>query len=157
MKHSKHTVKLRKPKPTHQQARKPDKAESAKSWLPRWAVIALCLVLAGGCTLAFCEYFVFSKIPTELVGKWVVIEGPDQGGTVDFYRTGTMVAKVNQGGREGIIDATIRVEENKIYVTTRHQQTGQEGTRVLTIDTINERQLVVVDEHGKFVKMERAQ
>jgi uncharacterized protein (TIGR03066 family) len=131
-------------------------AASARSSAMRWAVLAIGLFLAAGATWAFFEYVVWATTPSELVGKWVVTEGPDQGGTVDFYRNGTMVAKVNHQGREGIIEARIRVEDKKLYVTTTHQQTGAVGTRVQTIKLLDDSRLVLEDERGMSVKMARA-
>jgi uncharacterized protein (TIGR03066 family) len=107
-------------------------------------------------TWAVLERVVWARVPSELVGKWVVTDGPDEGGTVDFYRNGTMVAKVNNGGFEGIIEAKICVEGKKIHVTTRHRQTGEEGTRVQTIKVLDATRLVLEDERGMSVNLERA-
>jgi uncharacterized protein (TIGR03066 family) len=148
----KHSAKNKK-----QPARPPSLPTPAPGASPRrWLVIGLGVLLTAGVTWAVFEYYVWATTPSELVGKWVVTEGPDKGGTVDFYRNGTMVAKVNQQGMEGIIEAKIRVEDNKIYVTTRHQQTGEVGTRVQTIKVLDENRLVLLDERGMSVKMERA-
>src|ERR1019366_768112 len=117
-------------------------AASARSSPLRWIVLGLGLFLAAGATWAFFEYVVWATTPSELVGKWVVTDGPDQGGTVDFYSNGTMVAKVNHQGRKGIIEARIRVEDKKLYVTTTHQQTGAVGTRVQTIKLLDDSRLV---------------
>src|ERR1700688_1552307 len=73
-------------------------------------IVAVCALLVGAGTWALFEFVIWNTTPAALVGKWVVMEGPDEGGTVDFHRNGTMVAKVNQGGFEGIINAVIRVE-----------------------------------------------
>jgi len=120
-------------------------------------LLALALVLAAGGTWAVLEFIVWNKVPAELVGKWVITEGPDEGGTIDFHRNGTMVGKVNLGGKEGIIKATIRVEERTIHVTTRHQQTGEEGTKVQLIKLLDEKHLVLQDEHGTLLRLERAE
>ncbi len=113
------------------------------------------LLVFGG-VWAFCEFVLWNKIPAELVGKWVVLRGPDEGGTIDFYRGGSMVAKVNQGGYEGTIGATIRVEENRIHVTTKNQKTGEVGTRVQTIKSLDRSRLVLQDERGVSIELERA-
>jgi uncharacterized protein (TIGR03066 family) len=131
-------------------------AKTAGGNARRWVFLGLALVLAAGATWAFFEYVVWATTPSELVGKWVVTEGPDEGGTVDFYRNGTMVAKVNNRGYEGIIEAKIRVEDKKIHVTTRHQKTGELGTRVQTIKVLDGTRLILEDERGKSVKLERA-
>jgi uncharacterized protein (TIGR03066 family) len=107
-------------------------------------------------TWTFFEWVVWARVPSELVGKWVVTEGPQEGATFDFHRNGTMVGRVNAGGREAIINAQVRVEDKKIYSTTKNPQTGQEDTRVLVIRTLTARELVVEDEQGQVLKMERA-
>ncbi len=96
-------------------------------------LLILCALAAAAGTWGFLEFVLWNKIPAELVGKWVVVEGPDEGGTVDFYRGGTMVAIVNNDGYQGIMKGTIRIEGKTIYVTSRHQQTGQTGTRAQKI------------------------
>ena len=153
MKHAMTTKKTSGKRPAaSQQAAVPDMRSSWK----RRALLGFCLLLAAGGTWAVLEFVVWNKLPAELVGKWVVMDGPDEGGTIDFYRNGSMVAKVNQGGFEGIIEARVRVEENKIHVTTRHQKTGEEATRVQTIKSLNGNRLVLQDQRGMSIKLERA-
>jgi uncharacterized protein (TIGR03066 family) len=114
------------------------------------------LAVAGG-TWAFFELVVWNQIPPELVGKWVVTEGDQEGATFDFYRSGSMVGRINAGGNEAIINARIRVEDKKIHSTTRNPQTGQDDTMVLTIRTLTSSSLEVEDNQGKLLKMERAE
>jgi hypothetical protein len=83
--------------------------------------------------------------------------GPQQGATFDFYRGGTMVGRVNAGGKEAIVDARVRVEDKIIYSTTKNPHTGEDDTTVLTIRTLSARELVVEDKQGQVMKMERAQ
>jgi hypothetical protein len=106
-------------------------------------------------TWAFFEFVVWNRLPADLVGKWVVAEGPLEGDHFDIFRSGTMIGKVNQGGFEGIITATIRLDGKRIYSTTRHPQTGQEKTTVQIIRTLTPTELVLEDEQGKLLKMER--
>src|SRR5205807_2192465 len=58
---------------------------------------------------------------------------------------GTMVGRVNQAGHLAIVNATVRIEDNNIYSTTRHPQTGEEKTTVQTIRTLTAKELVVED------------
>src|SRR4051812_36575707 len=74
------------------------------------------LLVAGG-TWALFEYVIWNTTPPELVGKWVVTQGPQEGATFDFNRNGTMVGRVNLNGQEGNVSARIRVDEDKIYAT----------------------------------------
>jgi uncharacterized protein (TIGR03066 family) len=117
--------------------------------------IGMLLTFAG--TWAILEFVVWNTLPRELVGKWVVTDGPQEGATFDFYRSGKMVGHINQGGRLAIVDAVVRVEDNKIYSTTRHSQSGEELTTVQTIRTLTSRDLVVEDQQGNRTRMERAE
>ena len=128
----------------------------------RWALLGLALVLATGGFWALMEFVVWNKVlwgemPGELVGKWVVTEGPDEGGTIDFYRDGTMRAVVNLQGKTGIVNARIRVEDKKIHATVTNQLTGEEGTRVQTIKVLSNERLVLEDERGNSIKLKRAE
>src|SRR5260370_41676081 len=73
-------------------ARSPASPSADPFPLRRWAILGFLLLLAGVGTWAVFEFFIWSQVPPELLGKWVVTEGPDEGGTIDFYRNGTMVA-----------------------------------------------------------------
>jgi uncharacterized protein (TIGR03066 family) len=121
----------------------------------------LLLVLVGlvaGVSAWFGYDLVFAaRVPAELVGKWVITEGPQEGATFDFYRNGTMIGKVNAGGNEAIVNARIHVEDNKIYSTTQNPNTGQDETMVLVIRTLTAKNLVVEDQQGKLLNMERAE
>jgi uncharacterized protein (TIGR03066 family) len=155
MKHNKHAVKHRKASPMPQQARKPEKASKAQLLLPRWAIIVLCLVLACGGTVAFCEYFVFAKIPTELVGKWVVQGGPQDGSTFDFSRNGTLEAHINAQGYDHPLNATIAVDDKQMRITTRNPHTNQDETRTCLIRELTADSLIVEFEQNETFKMVR--
>jgi uncharacterized protein (TIGR03066 family) len=121
-----------------------------------YLIVGLGVLLAFAGTWAFFELVVWNTVPPELVGKWVVVDGPQEGATFDFYRGGAMVGRVNAGGKEGIVDARVRVEGKKIYSTTRNPHTGKSDTSVLTIRALTARELVVTDPRGEVLKMERA-
>src|SRR5947209_7914814 len=80
-------------------------AGAARMPRSRWMISLLCLVLGGGGGWAFFEFVVWNKVPDALVGKWVVTEGPQEGATFDLFRGGTLVGKVNLGGKEGVVNA----------------------------------------------------
>ena len=73
-----------------------------KRWWKRPLLLALTGLIVGAATWGFCEFVLWSKVPSELVGKWVVNEGPDKGSTIDFYRNGTMVTNVSTAGLQGV-------------------------------------------------------
>ena len=123
----------------------------------RFLMLGIGMLLTFAGTWAILEFVVWNTLPRELVGKWVVTDGPQEGATFDFYRSGKMVGHINQGGRLAIVDAVVRVEDNKIYSTTRHSQSGEELTTVQTIRTLTSRDLVVEDQQGNRTRMERAE
>lgn len=123
-----------------------------------WLLAFLAVVVFLG-TWGIFELVVWSKLPQQLIGTWVVVEGPSEykDAIFDFYRNGTMEGKVNMMGDTGIIKASVRVEGNKIYSTSRHPQTGETKTQVQIIRTLTATELVVEDEQGKILKMKRAE
>jgi uncharacterized protein (TIGR03066 family) len=143
-------------RPKNQVKPSPRPTPARGSW-KRPLLLALAVLVAAGGTWVVLEFLVWNKVPAELVGKWVVTEGPDEGGTIDFYRNGTMVGTVNNRGLTDIIKGKVRVEDKKIYVTTRHQQTGAEGTKVQLIKVLDEKHLILQDERGTLLRLERAE
>jgi hypothetical protein len=135
------------------QLRKSGPQRSARSLL----IAVLCALVAFGGTWAFFEFVVWNTVPTELLGKWVVTEGPQEGATFDFFRGGTMVGKVNAGGNEAVVNARIRVEDRKIFSTTVNPNTGRDDTRVLIVRRLSATDLVIEDAESGVLKMERAQ
>jgi hypothetical protein len=141
-----------------QNAKTPGSVNVAKR--PFWhrgLVILLCLVFAGGGTWAVMEYYVFNTLPPELVGKWVVQEGEQEGATFDFFRNGSMRGRINLRGREGIIDARVRVENGTLLSTTRNPNTGANETRTQQIVTLNATSLVLKDDRGQVLRLQRAE
>jgi uncharacterized protein (TIGR03066 family) len=125
-------------------------------WRSR-AIIALCLLVPAGGTWAVMEFVVWNKLPSELVGKWEVVQGPPEfdEAEVQFYRSGRMIGHFNDHGNDRPMEAEVRVEGAKLYITTRRPSTGEEHVSVQTIRTLNERQLVVADERGMIIRMAR--
>jgi hypothetical protein len=123
----------------------------------RWALLGLCLLLAGGATWAFMEFVVWNNLPGELVGAWEVVQGPPEYKQAEFqfYRSGKMVGHFNDSGRDRPIHAEVRVEGDKLYITTRRPTTGEEHVSVQTIRIMNGKELVVADERGIIIKMAR--
>lgn len=99
---------------------------------------------------------IYPLLPRDLIGKWVVVGGPQDGATFDFQHDGVMTGKVNLMGKEGIINARTRVEGDKLYSTTKNPLTGKDDTSVLIIHTLTPSELVVEEERGTRIKMQRA-
>ena len=103
MKHINRTIKNSKQNSPNQTQRQSNKGKAGESLLPRWAVLALCLLLAGSGTYAFCVYgvyFIWPKLPPELVGKWEVTEGKHRGDVFEFSRNGNLEAHFNRPNSE---------------------------------------------------------
>src|ERR1043166_1802145 len=114
----------------------------------RWIVSATCLVFAAAGSWAFAEFVVWNKLPADLVGKWVVEGGEQDGATFDFYRSGKMLGRINLSGREGIIEANVEVEGGQLRATTRNPRTGAMETRTQTIVQRTNSHLVLRDDRG---------
>jgi uncharacterized protein (TIGR03066 family) len=126
---------------------------------PRWLVVGLCVLLAAltaGATWALLEFVVFSRIPHDLVGKWVVERGEQEGATFDFFRNGTFTGRMNVQGNEGIVEGRVHVEGAKLLTTTRNPHTRKDETRTQTIKTLTREALVVEDDRGEVLRMKRA-
>jgi hypothetical protein len=87
-------------KRTNQQEPKHSVKKDGKSILRHWAVPALCLLLSAGGAWAVFEFVVWNRLPAELVGKWVVEGGAQDGATFDFSRSGNLEAHLNNKGME---------------------------------------------------------
>lgn len=135
---------------------RPAAAPSHGTGRKRLLFVLLTLGVAVG-TWALFEFVVWNKIPSELVGKWVVVDGPREyaDATFDFHRSGAMQAIVNLQGKQGTIDATIRVEGKTIFSTSRRPTTGEVRTTIQVIRSLTPTELVVEDEQGKLMKMKR--
>ena len=102
------------------------------------------------------EFVVWNKLPGNLVGKWVVQGGDQDGATFDFFRNGTMVGRINMGGNLHIIDAQVACEGDTLFITTQNPMTKRAETKQQTIKILNAKELVLQDEQRKLFRMERA-
>jgi uncharacterized protein (TIGR03066 family) len=142
-------------KPQAKQAA-PRPPQTARGSMRLIALVGVFL-LAGGAAWAFAELVVWNRLPADLVGKWVVEGGEQDGATFDFHRNGTMVGRINLNGREGIVQARVEVDGNKLYTTTTNPNSGRDETRTQTIKTLTNRSLVLVDKRGQELTMSRAE
>jgi uncharacterized protein (TIGR03066 family) len=127
-----------------------------RPWLPHWVVPLLCVTVAAVATFALFEYLILSKVPRAMLGKWVVVEGEMEGATLEFFRDGRMLAKVNMQGKEGVIKAQVEVDGQTMRSTTVNPFTKMEETDTQTIVTLTDTQFVIEDRKGTVMKMERA-
>jgi len=131
------------------------KAAPFSGWKSRVLPVTGVVVCAVATWLVF-EFVVWNKLPSDLVGKWVVEGGLQDGATFDFYRNGTMRGRVNAGGMEALVKATVRVEGAILYSTTVNPRTKMAETREQTIETLTNDTLVLKDEQGSRLRLARA-
>lgn len=149
----KHSSKYKKQTPQPQ--RLPTPAASTSPM--RWLLVCIGVLLTAGATWAFMEFVVWNVLPPELVGKWEVVQGPPEyrEAEFEFYRNGKMVGHLNENENLRIMNAQVRIDGNKIYITTTRPSTGEEHVSVQTIRTLNDKEFVVADERGAIMKMMR--
>jgi uncharacterized protein (TIGR03066 family) len=126
-----------------------------RSRLLHWTAALLCMAIAATATFLVFENFVLSKVPRAMLGKWVVTEGEMEGATLEFFRDGTMLAKVDVNGKEGVINAKVRADDNTVWSTTTSLMTGREVTDTQTIISLTDTEFVLEDKKGTLIKMER--
>lgn len=131
--------------------------DRVQSGLPRWAVLAICFLLAASATWGFFEFVVWNALPPELVGKWVVVEPQKQdGATFDFFRNGTLEAHLNNDGTEFVLKARVAVRDKILFTTTQNPSTGRDETRKSIIRELTKDSLIVEFEKSESWKMMRA-
>jgi len=124
--------------------------------LPRWLILALCMLVPAAGVWAALEFMVWNKLPPALVGKWVVEGGPQDGATFDFSRRGTLEAHLNNQGTEHVLEGNVTVQDRKLFISTQNPKTLQYETRSCNIRELTEATLVVEFEEGEAFKMARA-
>ncbi|HYT87617.1 MAG TPA: hypothetical protein VEL76_02755 [Gemmataceae bacterium] len=129
--------------------------KGSKWGLRQWAVLALCLALVGAGTWAVFEFFIWARLPSGLVGKWVVQGGPMAGGTFEFGRSGTLETRIKDGATVYTLKARATVEDKTLRTTTANPATGTEETRTSLIRELTEKTLILELEKGQVVKMVR--
>jgi len=161
----KHSSKIANLKRTNQREPNPSVQSSEKSLLARWAIPALCLLLAAGGTVAVLELVVWNRLPSELVGMWVVEGGSQDGATFDFSRSGNpfdfsrngnLEAHLDNKGMERILKAGVAVKDRTLFVTTQNPHTLQDETRSCLIRELTARTLILEFEKGEVFHMARA-
>jgi hypothetical protein len=118
-----------------------------------WVLLGLCLALGGLGALAVLDSLI--KIPPELVGYWEVQEGPQKGGTFEFFRNGTMEVHLQSKKKLVTHKAHVTVRDKALVMAnkdplTREETRSESIIRELTADT-----LILELEKGDVLKMVR--
>ncbi len=126
-----------------------------ESRLWRAALALLCVAVAAGATFAVLHFFVLSRLPPAMLGKWLVVGGEMDGATLDFQRDGKMIGKVNMKGKEGTITARVEVDGKTLRITSINPSTNQPETDTQTIHTLTAERFVIEDRKKTVLSMER--
>ena len=135
-------------------------AESAPSKLPprrswRWLIVLLVLVVVAGSTFALFEFVLIARVPSELVGRWQVIDGPFRSMTMEFQRDGTMTGRAAINGEERELEGSASLRGNKLTTTTTNPFTGKRDSATQTVLSLTDTEFVTVDENGTRIVMRR--
>jgi hypothetical protein len=120
-----------------------------------WAWLAVGLLLAGSSTLAVFEFFIWNKVPPELVGTWDVEEGPLSGGTFAFSRNGNLQMHFKKQGKDIALRGRVAVEDRTLFTTTQNALAGHEETTTSVIRELTARSLIIELDSGDVLKMGR--
>lgn len=84
---------------------------------PNWAMLVVVAVFTGLVTFGLCEYYLFSKLPVNMLGHWVIMtqntDPANAGLTMDFSCNGSVVIKLP--GSEDV-PGTVRVDGDRVDI-----------------------------------------
>jgi uncharacterized protein (TIGR03066 family) len=117
-------------------------------WWRRLLVAVCCFLAAGMLTYALFEYCLPGKVPSALVGKWVVQGGEQAGVTLEFGRHGAFQARVTVDDRVGGFDGRAEVEDDQLRTFSVNPDTGKEEAKTHVIKKLTETELILQDPRG---------
>lgn len=136
------------------------------------------MIVSAAVTFAVVEVFFPTRIPPELRGTWVVVDGAAdlKGDTLEIFRTGAMIAKKRGHGAAAadsgtlttrpsatkaieppLIRGRVRLSDNTLRITAVNPLTDREVTDVQTILDWTEDRLVLESQQGELLIMQRRQ
>lgn len=123
----------------------------------RWLLIVGCFALGGIGMYAVAENYLVTRIPEELVGRWRVSGGDQDGVTLEFHKTGAFEARKKRGMEEGSVHARVEVGDKKLHIFSRIPGTDSEDRKTHIIHSITEKEMMLEDPEGKLNKLVRVQ
>jgi hypothetical protein len=155
MKLSSRLEKLKQKRAVHDGASSPE-TKRALLAPSSWILLGLALVLAGVSTVAVYEFFVWTKVPPELVGLWEVEDGPQKRGTFEFFRDGTMEVHLMANKKHVTHKTRVTVKDRTLSIAGQglfaRDSTSECAIRELTAAT-----LILELERGDVLKMVRVE
>ncbi len=132
----------------------PNAPAITRKGLPAWASAVLYVLAAAVVTVAVLESMLGDLHPL-MLGKWLIVEGENQGATIEFARDGTMVLALKQNGNEIAFDGSVQMEGDGFRVTLVDPTHGFKVTHEQTILELTELRFIVQDQQGELIKMTR--
>jgi uncharacterized protein (TIGR03066 family) len=115
-----------------------------------------CFLAAGLVTYLLFEYCLPGKVPSALVGKWVVQGGEQACVTLEFRRHGAFQARVTVDGRVGGFDGRAEVDGEQLRIFSVNPDTGKEEAKTHVIKRLTETELILQDPRGVSSTLVRA-
>jgi hypothetical protein len=124
-----------------------------------WVILLVCLLGSGAASFVVFKYIlpgiIAPSIPRELLGTWAATEGDLKGVTLEFRWYGTAVATSYRQGKKEIINYSVEVEDETIFLTDKHPAPGMEETLIQTIVKLTDNELIIRDADQKTYRMIR--
>jgi hypothetical protein len=118
-----------------------------------WPLLLICLLASSVVSFVIFKY-IAPRIPRELVGTWQVVEGDLKGATLEFRWYGTATAVEYKQGKKEIVNFSVEVDDDVIYLTTR-DALGRQETLTQTILEMTDNELIIQDADHKTYRMVR--
>jgi uncharacterized protein (TIGR03066 family) len=117
-------------------------------WWRRLLMVVCCFLGAGLLTFLLFEYLIPGKVPSALVGKWLVQGGEQAGVTLEFGRHGAFQATASVGGQVGGFKGRVEVDGEKLHIFSVNPQTGEEEAKTHVIEKLTDTELILRDQRG---------
>jgi hypothetical protein len=114
-------------------------------------------LLAALAVFAVAEIFFPARVPANLRGRWVVVEGEGiRGSTLDFHRDGTLfMTTVGLDGKEVTMKNSVEIRDNQIRVTTTGPGIDVAVTEAQDILELTDELFVTQNSRGEVLILER--
>ncbi len=119
-----------------------------------WLFLLVCLVGSSLASFVIFKY-IAPSVPNELVGTWMIADGPLKGATLEFRWYGTAIATLNVKGKKEETRQAVKVAGSKMLLTSTDDATGKEDTVSQTILKLTKDELVIRDEERRVYTMKR--
>jgi hypothetical protein len=121
-----------------------------------WLVCLGCVALSALVTIAGFEIFSPIRLPPEMRGTWVIVEGKQlKGATLEFFADGRLVGNVPSAGRNITLSGRVELRGNLFRVTAATSEGDEAVTEFEEILDLTERRFVVQDSFGELLILER--